>query len=71
VNFWVNVQVRSKACIVHTSDCSYKPKISKTKGVGELRAEGGWFSFAAKDEAFAFCHKQEGYNILTCKYCNP
>jgi hypothetical protein len=46
---WLNVDKPTKKCTLHMNDsCTYLLKKSETpyKGIGNLKRDGGWLSFA-------------------------
>ena len=46
---WLNVDKPTKKCTLHmNSSCTYLQKKSETpyKGIGNLKRDGGWLSFA-------------------------
>ena len=61
---WVNIDTIWKTCTIHVAECRHVSRnvagegTPQFKGIGELKRDGGWFSFVSAREAENFC-KQE------------
>lgn len=71
--FWLDVDLPAGIATLHRGECIHiEPKATESKGVNELRADGGWFSFDSAGEAMRF-HKTrrlEG-DVNACLLCKP
>jgi len=66
--FWVNIDKPTKRCVIHRDGCKYEQAKSETplKGIGELKQDGGWVSFASIEEVENYCEREwkaEGYIV--------
>jgi hypothetical protein len=54
---WIHVDIPTRQITYHyKDDCSYVEKMQETelKGVGEIRAEGGWLQFTDLSEVIEY-----------------
>ncbi len=71
--FWLDVDLKAGTATLHRDDCIHiKPEATAAKGLNEMRAEGGWFSFPSVGEAMRF-HKAQRLSgeVQACLYCKP
>jgi len=71
---WVNVDIPTKKCVIHTEQCNYAKRKTETrfKGIEELKRDGGWFSFPSLHQAESHCKRQwdpQGHTIKSGKCC--
>lgn len=71
---WVNVDKPTKRCVIHRQGCQYEQDKSETphKGIGELKRDGGWLSFASIEEAEDYCRREweaRGYIVRRGDCC--
>ncbi len=70
---WVNIDFKEDLYRLHKADCKHvKLYASDTKGVNELKTQGGWLRFKSKRMARAFY--QRSHHTLQwkpCQICNP
>ena len=71
--FWLNVDLLWKGWKLHREDCRFcKPKGSATKGINDMKDNGGWFSFHTIREAQDFYEKHGSEDLWQpCKVCKP
>lgn len=71
--FWLDVDLPSGTATLHRSDCLHiSPKASERKGVNEMRADGGWFSFDSAGAAMRFYKvKRLSGEVNACLLCKP
>lgn len=71
--YWLNVDKPDLACTLHRENCSSWPENKpKYKGFGELKRDGGWFSFKTVTDADSFYRdswKYQGYRWVRCSLC--
>ncbi|MCX6648639.1 MAG: hypothetical protein NTV61_04540 [Candidatus Bathyarchaeota archaeon] len=71
--FWLDVDLPTQTATLHRGECIHiEPKATDRRGVNEMRAEGGWFSFESAGEAMRF-HKTKRLSgdVKTCLLCRP
>jgi hypothetical protein len=71
--FWLDVDLLTQTATLHRGECILiVPKTTKQKGVNEIRADGGWFTFESAGEAMRF-HKDKRLSgdVKTCLLCRP
>ncbi len=66
--FWVNVDIPSKTCTMHTTECIHTKnrRETKLKGLGVLKSDGGWLSFGTFVQTEDYCKREwepKGYTI--------
>ena len=71
--YWLNVDIPTRDAKLHGSSCRHAAVISPTelKGVGKLKADGGWMVFETEQEARDFVRKEIRPNLAfnCCKEC--
>ena len=71
--YWLDVDLVSNTTTLHTGECvRIEPKPKESKGVNEMRVDGGWFSFDTIGEAMRFTKvtKLSG-DVASCLLCRP
>jgi hypothetical protein len=71
--FWLDIDTPAQMATLHRGECIHvTPKATERKGVNEMRADGGWFSFKSVGEAMRF-HKTKRLSgeVKSCLYCKP
>jgi len=71
--FWLDIDLKTRVATLHRGECIHiSPKATETRGVNEMRADGGWFSFETAGEAMRF-HKSKKLSgeVQTCLLCKP
>jgi len=60
--FWVNIDIPTKTCTMHTGDCidTKRRRETKLKGVGLLKRDGGCLSFGTFVETEKYCKQEFG-----------
>ena len=43
--FWLNIDLRTQRCTIHTANCSHRPHESEFKNVRSIGRDGGWMPF--------------------------
>lgn len=72
VKYWLNVDIPTQRCTIHTSDCFYKPKKSLYKGVRFLGRDGGWMPFPDVSALKKYwLSLGKGYELHNCRICKP
>jgi len=67
---WVEVDIPTNTCTIHSNlDCMYSVEKKETdlKGLNEMKAEGGWYSFVSLEEAKDHCLKlkdEKGFKTI-------
>ena len=71
--FWLDVDLVAQTATLHTGDCVHiEPSATGRKGVNEMLAEGGWFSFDSIGEAMRFFKvKKLSGEVSSCLLCRP
>ena len=73
MEYWVNIDFKEDLYRLHKADCIHvKKNKSETKGVKELKTQGGWLRFKTKHMAQAFY--QRNHHTLRwkpCQVCDP
>lgn len=71
--FWLNIDLPTQTATLHRGDCIHaEPKATDLKGINEMKADGGWFSFESVGEAMRF-HKTKKLSgeFHACLLCKP
>ncbi len=73
-NFWLNIDIPTRICTVHSDKCSFVKKIMETmfKGVGELKRDSGWLKFKSMNEInsyFKLNFEGKGFILRKCLVC--
>jgi hypothetical protein len=71
--FRLDVDLPTQTATLHRGECIHMAsKATERKGVNEMKADGGWFSFNSAGEAMRF-HKVKRLSgeVKTCLYCKP
>jgi hypothetical protein len=72
VRYWLNVDVPTQMCTIHTPDCLHQPKESLFKGVRFLERNGGWMPFVDGPTLKKYwLSLGRGYALHYCKICTP
>lgn len=68
-DYWLNVDIPTRSCTLHSMGCTYETKKAETphKGLGRLKEHGGWLSFEGPKAAEAYCRAQ--YPKMDFKKC--
>jgi hypothetical protein len=71
--FWLDIDLKAQTATLHRADCIHiKPEATANKGVNEMRADGGWYSFSSVGEAMRFHKKQRlSGEVQSCLLCKP
>lgn len=71
--FWLDVDLPAGKATLHRGECVHiQPEANDVKGVNEMRAEGGWFSFESAGEAMRFYKtKRLSGDVMACLLCKP
>jgi hypothetical protein len=71
--FWLDVDLPAQTAILHRGECIHvAPKATERKGVNEMKADGGWFSFESAGAAMRFYKvKRLSGDVNACLYCKP
>jgi hypothetical protein len=71
--FWLDVDLATQTTTLHKGDCIHiEPTSTERKGINEIRADGGWFSFNSIGEAMRFYKvKRLSGEVASCLLCRP
>ena len=71
--FWLDIDLPAQKAILHRGECIHvAPKAIEHKGVNEIKADGGWFSFESAGAAMRFYKfKRLSGDVNACLYCKP
>jgi len=70
--YWLNIDIPTQKCTVHKTDCTFKPKKSKFKGVRSLDRDGGWMPFS--DRISLLKYRLDSFRDIElhfCSFCKP
>ena len=71
--FWLNVDNSTNIWKLHIDSCIYGvPRETPSKGINEMRKDGGWFEFETVHDAHVFFKNTKPDAIWQpCRVCNP
>lgn len=73
--YWLNVDLPTKRSVLHAAACRHAHAKHDTqyKGIGQLKRDGGWLSFATPEEAQNFFRRELQANgfvsVIPCAGC--
>ena len=73
MDYWVNMDCKEDIYRLHKADCRHvKEDPTETKGIHELKEEGGWLKFKTRHKARAFYQRHHRtFRWKPCQVCDP
>ncbi len=69
--YWLNVDIPTKICTIHRSNCPFTRRIKETdvKGIGRIKIRGGWLQFNSIDEIREYFEANFNTKKYVLRYC--
>ena len=73
MDYWINIDYKRDFYRLHKADCRHvKKDPTETKGIQDLKEEGGWLKFKTRHIARA-CYQRNHHTLrwMPCQVCDP